>query len=205
MICFICNSSHSSVLQLCQHLKFFHGLYPGKTLQLKCGEFGCYLPFSTYSGFRKHVLHFHSNAVVDNVMDNLDTEREGEPSTSQAVFRGNIPPPPTQVPPTQVSFEAHVLNMCGSVVAQLQASGVAESTIQAMVGSMEEVVNDIHSQARDAVLKCILENQGSDLDKNVQHCFDQLENPFFFNALLHINCALIEWTPPSSLLFGLIE
>ncbi|KAF3853842.1 hypothetical protein F7725_014530, partial [Dissostichus mawsoni] len=41
---------------------------------------------------------------------------------------------------SQVTFDKqHVLNMCGSVVAQLQASGVAESTVQAMVGSMEEL------------------------------------------------------------------
>nr|XP_033934286.1 uncharacterized protein LOC117442389 [Pseudochaenichthys georgianus] len=49
-------------------------------------------------------------------------------------------------------------------VAQLQASGVAESTVQAMVGSMEELVNDIHRQARDAVLNCSSEVQGTDLD-----------------------------------------
>ncbi|KAI9547951.1 hypothetical protein NQZ68_012968 [Dissostichus eleginoides] len=54
--------------------------------------------------------------------------------------------------------------MCGSVVAQLQASGVAESTAQAMVGSMEELVKDIHRQARDAVLNCSSEVQGTDLD-----------------------------------------
>ena len=47
----------------------------------------------------------------------------------------------------QVSVNSdHMLNMCASVVAQLQASGVAESTVQTMVGSMEELVNDIRRQ-----------------------------------------------------------
>ena len=68
--------------------------------------------------------------------------------------------------------------MCGSVVAQLQSSGVAESTIPAMLRSMEELVNDIHSQARDAVLNCTSEIQGTDFEKKLDSCFEQLQNPF---------------------------
>ena len=80
---------------------------------------------------------------------------------------------------SQVTFDKqHVLNMCGSVVAQLQASGVAESTVQAMVGSMEELVNYIYRQARDAVLNCSSEVQGTDLAKKLENSFDLLENPF---------------------------
>ena len=43
---------------------------------------------------------------------------------------------------------------------------------------MEEVVNDIHSQAREAVLSCTSEIQGTDLEKKVEKYFAQLENPF---------------------------
>ena len=95
-------------------------------------------------------------------MDNVDTQRErDDPSSSQAVC--------TDTPvTTQVTVDKqHVLNMCGSVVAQLQASGVAESTVQAMVGSMEELVNDIHRQARDSVLNCTSEIHGTDLGKKI--------------------------------------
>jgi hypothetical protein len=81
---------------------------------------------------------------------------------------------------TQVSVDKHhSLNMCGSVVAQLQSSGVAEITVQAMVGSMEELVNDIHRQARDAFLNCTAsEIQGTDFEKKVESCLGQLPNPF---------------------------
>ncbi len=81
---------------------------------------------------------------MTNTDDNVDTQNEvGEPSTSQAVSTDS----PTT---TQLSVDnSLVLNMCASVVAQLQASGVAESTVQAMVGSMEDLVNDIHRQARE--------------------------------------------------------
>ena len=47
-----------------------------------------------------------------------------------------------------------MLNMRASVVAKLQASGVAESAVQAIVGSTEELVDDIHRQVREAVLSC---------------------------------------------------
>ena len=111
-------------------------------------------------------------------MDNVDTQREkDDPSSSQAVC--------TDTPvTTQVTVDKqHVLNMYGSVVAQLQASGVAESTVQAMVGSMEELLNDIHRQARDSVLNCTSETHGMDLGKKMENSFDQLENPFtFFNT-----------------------
>lgn len=65
-----------------------------------------------------------------------------------------------------------VLSMCGSVVAQLQASGVAENTVQSVVESMEILVDDISSQARQAVLNCSPEIHGLDLAKNVENCFD---------------------------------
>lgn len=139
---------------------------------MKCGQPGCCLSFCTYSGFKKHLVNFHSD--IANTADNVDTQNEaGEPSTSQAASTDS---PIT----TQLSVDnGHVLNMCTSVVAQLQASGVAESTVQAMVGSMEELVNDTHRQAREAVLlSCTSEIQGTDLEKKVEMCFDKLENPF---------------------------
>lgn len=172
-LCYVCKAHHKSSALLCQHLRLHHGLYPGKTLRLKCGQPGCCLSFCTYSGFKKHLVHFHRDVALTHTADNVDTQNEvGEPSTSQAVS--------TDSPiSTQPSVDNnHVLNMCASVVAQLQASGVAESTVQAMVGSMEELVNDIHRQAREAVLSCTSEIEGTDLEKKVEKCFEQLENPF---------------------------
>lgn len=174
LICFICKVHHISSALLCQHLRFHHGLYPAKTLRLKCGQPGCSSLFCTYSGFKKHLIRFHRDSVSTNTMDNVDTQIESdEPSTSQAVCTD------THVT-NQISIDKHhVLNKCGSVVAQLQASGVAESSVQAIVGSIEELVSDIHMQVREAVLSCTSsEIQGTDLEKKVKNCFDQLENPF---------------------------
>lgn len=43
--------------------------------------------------------------------------------------------------------------MCGSIVAQLQASGLSESVVQTMISSVEEVVTDVQSQAREVALQ----------------------------------------------------
>ena len=109
--------------------------------------------------FRFQEVHLHRDVALTNTDDNVDTQNEvSEPSTSQAVTDS-----PTT---TELSVDNNlVLNMCASVVAQLQASGVAESTVQAMVGSMEDLVNDIHTQAREAVLSCTPEIQGTDFEK----------------------------------------
>lgn len=69
------------------------------------------------------------------------------------------------------------------LIAQLQASGVAESTVQAMVGSMEELCYDIQRQTKQSVLNCSSEIHGTDLEKKIDKCFDELENQFsMFNT-----------------------
>lgn len=83
LLCYVCKAHHKSSALLCQHLRLYHGLYPGKTLRLKCGQPGCCLSFCTYSGFKKHLVNFHRDGA--NTADNVDTQNEaGEPSTSQA-------------------------------------------------------------------------------------------------------------------------
>lgn len=44
-----------------------------------------------------------------------------------------------------VLVASHLSSMCGSVVAHLQVSGLSESTVQTIVSSMGEVVNDVQS------------------------------------------------------------
>ena len=64
--------------------------------------------------FKKHLIHLHRDTGSTNTMDNVGTQRErDEPSSSQAFC--------TDTPvTTQVTVDKpHVLNMCGSVEAQL--------------------------------------------------------------------------------------
>lgn len=182
--CFVCKVHHSSCLLLCQHLKFHHGLYPGKSLRLKCGERGCSLSFCTYSGFRKHLNNIHRDTTLPHVDTTQDFPTQ---CVDEVQFSSNQPKSSTSAA-TSEAFHvrsqssdgmSQLPSMCGSIVAHLQAAGICESTVQTIVSSMEEVVNDVHNQAREAVLKTFSpEETNSDVFKKVEHCFDQLDNPF---------------------------
>ncbi|KAK0136978.1 hypothetical protein N1851_026844 [Merluccius polli] len=154
-----------------EHLKFRHALYPGRTLRLKCGEHGCSSVFYTYCGFKKHLLRVHGDCVASGSVDNLDSE-------TMFVFlihyQVQILPSVTQL----LLKKGKLLDMCSSIIAQVQASGVSESTVQSLVGSMEELVNDVHVQAQDAVLKCHPSEVTEQAVDKVKDCFEQLENPF---------------------------
>lgn len=56
----------------------------------------------------------------------------------------------------------------------MQASGAPESTVQCLVSALEELVNDIYANAKEAVVECL----SSDASKKFEDCFDQLKNPF---------------------------
>lgn len=148
-----------------------------KKLALKCGEQGCPSTFCTYNGFRKHLNTVHSYSCDEQVDTNqeADMQRHSEveftsdqPSTSASILQ--VPPVLTQNP---------LDRMCGSIVAHLQTSGLSESVVQTIVCSMEEVVNDVQSQAREAVLQVFSpETKESEIYKKIEHSLNKLDNPF---------------------------
>lgn len=63
--CHICRLLHDAPNALIQHLKFFHGLYPGKNFVVLCAQEGCSLQFKSFAGFRKHLNSCHSTVNMD--------------------------------------------------------------------------------------------------------------------------------------------
>ncbi|CAG5928484.1 unnamed protein product [Menidia menidia] len=140
---------HKSCSALCQHLKFYHGLYPAKNLRLKCGEQGCFSSFCTYKGFRKHLhsVHSYDRQVETHQAVVKDTHSQEELLSDQPSSSVSISQTPT------VTTQKSIVGMCGSIVAHLQASGLSESAVQTIICSVEEVVSDVQSQAREVTLK----------------------------------------------------
>lgn len=174
-ICSTCKAHYKSSGLLFQHLRLSHALYPHKLLRLKCQQ-NCNSRFCTYRGFKRHLDHFHkliasseSEAKIETV-DCADTSHEEAthdvPSTSSTVLCSGR---------SGQLENTNVANMCGSVETQLQASGAAESTVQAIVESMEAVVTDLHRRAKVAIT---LEFKDTGFQKKVEACFDKLDNPF---------------------------
>lgn len=143
----------------------------------KSGELHCPLSFCTYSGFRKHLTKVHSQVDQEiDIVHDVSTQRECEAECSS-----DSPNVVATLQKSESSVDTSQLSsMCGSIVAHLQASGLSESAVQTIVCSMEEVVNDVKSEAKNAVLKTMSsENTSSDTPgSRIDNCFDQLGNPF---------------------------
>lgn len=102
VICFVCHSHFVGTNDLVRHMRLIHGLYPGKSLRLKCAQAGCCCVLSTFSGFRKHLNSKHaesieSDAETDNIVDSYDTvddtrsqHFEGAASSSKVLPAPNI-------------------------------------------------------------------------------------------------------------------
>lgn len=159
-------------------MKFQHCLYPGKSLRLNCGEPACSFVFCTYSGYKCHLSRAHGDSIDSHPESHFEFEPASNvvvgPSVSQLV---NVDPPVTINTHSPVD-KKKILDMYSSIIAQVQASGVPESTVQCLVGSVEELVNDIHANAKEAVVKCLSSDASKETIKKIEDCFDQLENPF---------------------------
>ena len=158
---------------LLRHLRLIHGFYPGKSLCLKCAQRGCCHVLSTFSGFRKHLNSKHaenieSESETDNIIDNYDAADDTQSQHFQgAASSSNVLPAPN----------ISTRDMCASAIAQLQVAGVGQSTLNNFVSSMEEVIMEVQSQTKDAVLNS-LSSQDTDVKAKIQQTFKTLENPF---------------------------
>ncbi|XP_023817614.1 uncharacterized protein LOC111948487 isoform X1 [Oryzias latipes] len=172
LICFVCRVHFVNVNNLVRHMRLIHGFYSGKALRLKCAQPGCCHVFGTFSGFRKHLLtkHCEQTEPEEESVDTVDSDVRND---SQLAINENTASISQVVPVSDRS----TLDLCASAIAQLQVAGVAQSTLNGFVSSMEEVVMDIQSQAKATALKC-LAPQDKRLKIKVEKSFEKLENPF---------------------------
>lgn len=74
---------------------------------------------------------------------------------------------------------ADIVNSCAAVISDLKAAGVDQSVVNSVLISMEEIVQDIHQNAKETVVKHVFSNIGeSQTCRKVEACFDELEKPF---------------------------
>ncbi|XP_045065672.1 uncharacterized protein LOC123482381 [Coregonus clupeaformis] len=175
MKCFLCKSDHGSPNNLVKHLKIIHGLCTGRTLFLKCGQEGCSRSFGSFSGFRKHLNKCHGESLVDSIEDDLS-----DPQST--VNTSNISHVEVSTECLEAESELsspYIVNSCAAVISDLKAAGVGQSTVNTVVISMEEIVQDIHQHAKETVIKHVFSNEReTEMCKKVEACFEGLENPF---------------------------
>lgn len=116
MLCFLCRSEHGTPNNLIKHLKVIHGLCPGRTLHLKCGQAGCPRSFGSFSGFRKHLNKCHVSSSFDSV-------GEGDCSLHQSILDTNVTNADfflsDQVEAESTISAADIVNNCSAVISDL--------------------------------------------------------------------------------------
>lgn len=85
--CFVCKTLHPNLYSIYRHIKFHHGLYPGKFLHLNCAEAGCTSVFGTYSGFKKHLVQIHGNRALSSSYEMAERRKEGLSESHSGCYR----------------------------------------------------------------------------------------------------------------------
>ena len=196
--CHICSSLHDAPSALIQHLKFFHGLYPGKKFVVTCAQEGCSLQFKSFAGFRKHLNGCHSIVDMGTSNDNIPTPNQsdlGGQSSQQDTSDMDLDL--INQPSTSGMSKDQAKHMCASIVAKLQGSGVANNVVLSVVESMEEYVNEVHANLKEQVLNAVpAENPSRNA---VEEVFNNTFNPF---CDLNTNS---KWTKYFSEKWGVVE
>ena len=196
--CHICRSLHDAPSALIQHLKFFHGLYPGKKFVVTCAQEGCSLQFKSFAGFRKHLNGCHSIVDMGTSNDNIPTPNQsdlGGQSSQQDTSDMDLDL--INQPSTSGMSKDQAKHMCASIVAKLQGSGVATNVVLSVVESMEEYVNEVHANLKEQVLNAVpAENPSRNA---VEEVFNNTFNPF---CDLNTNS---KWTKYFSEKWGVVE
>ncbi len=133
--CFVCRAVHLNVNDLIRHLKLIHAYYPGTKLNLKCALNNCKHSFMTYAGFRKHLSSVHRNDFLDQT--ETENQIDGEDNEPSDLNDHN------ELLETSLSNKGRVTDtqeMCASIIARLQSSGVATSVVTSVVSDLEELV-----------------------------------------------------------------
>lgn len=66
--------------------------------------------------------------------------------------------------------------MCASIVAKFQVSGISNSLVSSIVGDLEELINEIHSQVKHSVIYALGKDDPS--VSVINEFFENVENPF---------------------------
>jgi len=135
------------------------------------------LQFSSYSGFRRHLVKIHSSigdrivpyetpSTYENEKDNSHSLNDEIPSTSSQCQNVESGP----------SVSTHKKDMCASIIAKLLGSGVPNTVVLSTIENLEEFVEDLQSNIKDHVLNLVTDNNPS--RPAIEELFKRLENPF---------------------------
>lgn len=175
MKCFVCQTELTCANTLVRHLRVVHGYLDGKNLRLKCAQTGCGHVLGTFSGFRKHLNTKHTDNIDQQVNNDINSSRADLGDEGELVTANVEETATTSTLLTKSN--SSTLDMCATAIAQLKAAGLSQSNVKRFVSSVEEVIFEIHSQAKGVALQC-LSPQDTENRNKIEQSFQTLENPF---------------------------
>lgn len=187
--CFVCKAVYGSCQSLISHLRLDHSFYPSTKFKLVCAQDGCRRQFSTYSGLKKHLLGYHNPDSRSSVEAERPESFQSNfqmfqnPNNSQVARRTVVQNPESECLEDSVSDQRNkeiTENICASIVAKLQGSGIANSVVSSVVSDLEEFASGLHSQVKQQVLSAVPQDS---------HVRDKLEKDLatFKNPFVHLN------------------
>lgn len=155
LICFICQKEHPESQQLISHLRGEHSYYPGSKFKLICSQQGCRHQFQTYAGFRKHLNSVHSSIQLIAPTSTVGCS-SSEPVASSSHALEDLMNPQHLSPCSSALSDNNdsgltknsTKELCESIVAKIQASGISNSLVSSIVGDLEELTDELNSQAK---------------------------------------------------------
>lgn len=182
LTCFVCKRTFRNSNHLISHLRLEHGYYPGQKFKLCCQE-GCRHHFLTYAGFRKHLNNVHSadQQGVSNVpcsfTEPVEESVQRDGSDDQPIPSDQCSSPSFSMASSDPKcLKDSTKEMCASIVAKLQGSGISSSLVSSIVGDLEELTNDMHCQAKQTVIGVL--PAGDPNISLIEQSFENFENPF---------------------------
>lgn len=121
-------------------------------LRLKCGQIGCCLKFTSYSGLRRHLIKIH--APTDNTCVPHETPSDPQQHNNSQCLNDETPSTSSQCQNIEAGPSVSTVskNMCASIIAKLLGSGVPNTVVLSTIENLEEFVGDLQSNIQDQVL-----------------------------------------------------
>lgn len=145
---------------------------------------GVDVQFLTFAGFRKHLNRVHSN-VQQIVQDSTVACCYSEPVASssqthdlddQFGFQNQCSSSSVSSETSDSRLKDPTKEMCASIMAKLQGSGISNSLVSSIVGDLEELTSELCSQAKHTAVSALPMNDPN--TSRITESFEKLENPF---------------------------
>ena len=134
------------------------------------------MQFSSYSGFRRHLINIHSLSDNTCVSPETPSSHESQQHNNSQCLNDETPSTSSQIIEAGPSVSTHNKDMCASIIAKLLGSGVPNTVVLSTIENLEEFVGDLQSNIQDQVLNILPADNPS--RSAIEELFKSMDNPF---------------------------